>query len=347
MDERPRRLLLRAILVVSAVLLGGCLDASPLPLPSSGGPSVRPVPPTVAPTRTPSGSPVEATEPSGDLAALRAEDAGLRLSVALDRTTVEPGGTVVVTATIENGRDVPVEIGPGWCGTFVDAFARFALPTDPVGRSWDGIAGEFKAYALSAGLAPGGVPADSDVEIHATSGPRCDDVGSRPLAPGASAVVVVGLEAGLVPGVPAPAGHARLQVTVAHDPDPPPSPNPPAGKCCVGSWVQTWHELTVSTSIEIAGPAPHPLSIGEAIDALLADRRFASWLDEKPARTWSVANVFLESEPRAEGILPAGPSWDIELFREIDVPRNWAIGFVDPLTGAIRSLTFCNVPCDR
>jgi hypothetical protein len=334
---------LGGMLVASAIVTAGCVDSSPLPLPSSVPSASR----TITRSPTPSGSPVGTIAPSENASALQAEDAGLRLSVALDRTTVEPGGTVVVTATIENDRDVAVEIGPGWCGTFVDAFARFAIPTDPPGRSWDGIAGEFKTYALNAGLAPGGVPADSDVAIHGTAGPRCDDVGSQRLAPGASAVVAVRLEAGLVPGVPAPAGTVRLQVTVAHDPDPPPSQNPPAGQCCVGSWIQTWRELTVSTSFEIAGHAPHVLSIGEAIDAMLANQRFSSWLDEKPSRTWSVANVFLESEPKAEGILPAGPSWDIELFREIDVPRNWAIGFVDPLTGAVRNLTFCNVPCDR
>jgi hypothetical protein len=111
--------------------------------------------------------------------------------------------------------------------------------------------------------------------------------------------------------------------------------------------VQTWRELTVDTTVEVVGPARHVLSIGEAIDALLMDRRFSTWLGEGPSRTWSVANVFLESSPRAEGIVPPGPAWEIDLFREVGVPRNWAIGFVDPLTGAIRNLMFCNVPCDR
>ena len=45
--------------------------------------------------------------------------------------------------------------------------------------------------------------------------------------------------------------------------------------------------------------------------------------------------------------MPAGASWEIDLFREIHVKRNWAIGFVDARTGKVRSVTFCNIPCDR
>jgi hypothetical protein len=47
------------------------------------------------------------------------------------------------------------------------------------------------------------------------------------------------------------------------------------------------------------------------------------------------------------GIVPEAPSWEIDLFREIGVPRNWAIGFVDARTGDLVSVTYCDVPCDR
>jgi hypothetical protein len=52
-------------------------------------------------------------------------------------------------------------------------------------------------------------------------------------------------------------------------------------------------------------------------------------------------------QPKAEGIVPAGASWDIELFRERGVPRNWAIAYVDPFKSVVRSVTYCNSPCDR
>ena len=89
------------------------------------------------------------------------------------------------------------------------------------------------------------------------------------------------------------------------------------------------------------------LSIGQAVDAMLGDQRFAVWLATMPARTWSGTNVFLSNNGKAEGIVPAGPSWEVDLFREVGVPRNWAIGFVQPFTGEVRKLTFCNAPCDR
>ena len=46
-------------------------------------------------------------------------------------------------------------------------------------------------------------------------------------------------------------------------------------------------------------------------------------------------------------MMPKGPSWEIDLFREVDVPRQWAIGFVDPFDATVRSVTYCNAPCDR
>ena len=67
----------------------------------------------------------------------------------------------------------------------------------------------------------------------------------------------------------------------------------------------------------------------------------------KPSSTWSGVNVFLVNNGRAEGIVPAGPLWEVDLFRERGVPRNFAIGFVDAYTAEVRGLNFCNEPCNR
>ena len=99
--------------------------------------------------------------------------------------------------------------------------------------------------------------------------------------------------------------------------------------------------------VRVEGEPPRLVSAGQAVDALLADERFASWLPLQPPTTWSNANLFLQSMPAAAGIVPAGPTWEIDLFREVGVPRNWAIGFVDAFTGQLRNLAFCNDPCDR
>jgi hypothetical protein len=62
--------------------------------------------------------------------------------------------------------------------------------------------------------------------------------------------------------------------------------------------------------------------------------------------TWSNANIFITAGGGG-GIMPNQPAWDIELFRENNVPRNWAIAFVDAYSGAILGATYCDDPCDR
>ena len=144
------------------------------------------------------------------------------------------------------------------------------------------------------------------------------------------------------PRFPAP---SRSRSRSRFDRPAPPSRAPCNGPC--GSTVVLWKSLTASGQIRVAGDAPRIVTAGEAIDALLADRRFARWLPKQRPKTWSNANLFLQTWPRAEGIVPVGPSWEIDLFREIGVARNWAIGFVDPFTAEVRNLEFCDIPCDR
>ena len=268
----------------------------------------------------------------------------------LDSDVIAPGGTVVATATVRNDRPGAVTLGSAWCSSAVDMAARFAIPTEPVGRTWGGIEGEWKEFALTSGLAPGGGPADEGVTIHGTSGPGCDPV-ERTLGSGESLTVRSLLTADIVDGVPAAPGEVPVEITVLHDPvDPPPRPAPASGPPLPHFGLRmgpTWSQLAVRASIRIEGEAPHVLSLGEAVDALLVDRRFATWLATMPAYTWSVSNVFLGNNGKAEGIAPAGPSWELNLFREAGVARNWAIGFVDPFSGQVLNLAFCNVPCDR
>jgi len=91
----------------------------------------------------------------------------------------------------------------------------------------------------------------------------------------------------------------------------------------------------VNGTIRIGDHARKVVTAGQAVDALLGDKRFRAWLSEQPASTWSVANVVLLNYGPAQGIVPAGPSWEVDLFREIGVPRTAAIGFVDPFTGEL------------
>ena len=114
-----------------------------------------------------------------------------------------------------------------------------------------------------------------------------------------------------------------------------------------GSRILFWKALSAEGSIRVAGDAPRVVTAGGALDALLADARFAAWLPLQPSATWSGANLFLQSSPGVSGNVPPGPNWEIDLFREMGVPRNWAIGYVDAFSGEVRNLAICNDPCDR
>jgi hypothetical protein len=270
---------------------------------------------------------------------------GLTVSVAFDRAEVEPGGTVMVGVSVRNDRPTPVIVGLGSCGAPATVFAELAVPWEPEGQAWADMAGEFKEFALRNGQAPGIVPADRPIRVDAVARPCPQEPGELTLQPGATARGTLTWTAELVRGVPALPGDVPVRVEVAYDrPNPVPTPN--CDPIC-GSTVLLWKGLTAEGSIRVAGDAPGVVTAGQALDALLADARFAAWLPLQPSSTWSNANLFLQSSPDGGGIVPPGPSWEIDLFREMGVPRNWAIGFVDAFSGEVRNIEFCNDPCDR
>jgi hypothetical protein len=163
---------------------------------------------------------------------------------------------------------------------------------------------------------------------------QCGDPGVRfALASGDSRSWTLEWSAEIVEGVPALSGLAPFTIGTTYDAK-------PRGKILIGK------ELEVSGHLPIVGSARRTLSAGEALDVLLSDPQFSTWLAERPSRTWTNANLFLQSSPTDNGILPAGPAWEIDLFREQGVPRHFAIAFVQPFTGALR-VNYCDIPCDR
>jgi hypothetical protein len=278
---------------------------------------------------------------------LRAEDAGLTLEVTPSAAVLAPGDSVRVRAIVTNDRPTPIRYSSG-CEGPVRMSGWLPVPLKPAGRTWDGIGGEFKTYTLEHGYAAGG-EAGGPVEVTAADG-VCRDLSSEGLlAPGGRIEEVLDWSAELVPGVPALPGEIRFKVAFASDPIElgRPSPPPAGGSpIAVGGIVRAYEELAVEGTLTIAGPAPRLVTAGEAIDVVLTDGRFRDWLVRFPSATWSNANLFLH-RGGAGGIVPDGPSWEVELFREVGVPRNWANGFVDPFTGALLGLHFCDIPCDR
>ncbi len=297
------------------------------------------------PSAEPSAAPASPPQATGG--PLAATDAGLSMTATLSATDVAPGGSLRINVTIRNDRTAPVTLALGPCGAPATMSVTVPMPTAPAGRTWNGIAGEFKSFALEQANGNGGAPPTLPFSSYATASPCNQDATETTLDPGRTVVAKLTWKAELVAGVAALPGPVTFEVSVGHDPVGGPPSYPPGYKGPLASWFKTYQQLTVGGSIDISGPSPDVVTVGEALDSMLADHRFAAWLSEQPASTWSVANVLLQNIGEAQGIIPAGPSWEVDLFREVGVPRNWAIGFVDPHTGDLRNLTMCNVPCDR
>ena len=224
------------------------------------------------------------------------------------------------------------------------------LPSGDPGKSWTGIKAQFKDYVLTQAMGPGIVPAldPLHVEMRGTTCGGDPSIEAVPLEPGGSVTNTLTWRPELVAGVDAIGGPVSFTVSAGyteHADQPTPKPTDPGGPMAsrqlLFQQVQASGELTVM-------PGDQQLkSPGQVVDALLADKGFSKWLAREPKRTWSNTNLFLLSWPKHEGIIPKGPSWEIDLFREVDVPRQWAIGFVDPFDATVRSVTYCNAPCDR
>jgi hypothetical protein len=278
---------------------------------------------------------------------LQAEDAGIALEVIPSAPVLPPGGSIRIRGIVTNDRPTPIRYMSG-CEGPIRMSGWLPVPLEPEGRAWDGIGGEFKTYTLEHGYAAGG-KAGGPIEVTAAGG-ACRDLPSEGvLAPGGRIEEVLEWSAELVPGVPALPGEVRIKVSFASDPIDlgRPSPPMPGGSAIApAGLVLAYKELAVEGMLTIAAPAPRLVTAGEAIDVVLTDARFRDWLVRFPSATWSNANLYLH-RGGGGGIVPQGPSWAVELFREVGVPRNWAIGYVDPFTGSLLGLHFCDIPCDR
>jgi hypothetical protein len=279
---------------------------------------------------------------TGAIAVTSTDDA-LSLSARLDRASVEPGGKVTVEVTIHNGRPSPVVYDMA-CDSPTVMTTTMTLPLEPVGRAWTGLEGHLKAAMLS----PGGLSGDSSDSIDTTTwSGSCSSgfQGERTLGPGETVDGTLVWSAELASGVSAMPGDVPFTITFDHDRLNGPPSYPPDYKGPIGGWVAMYRHLSVTGNIRIVGQSPQLLSKGQAIDAVLSEPKFASWLAEQPESTWSIANLMLGNFGETS-IVPAGPNWELELFRETGVPRNFAMAFVDPFSGSVR-LNFCEAPCSR
>lgn len=267
-----------------------------------------------------------------------AEADGLKLVAMFDRVEVEPGGSVTVALRIENTRSTDVVFEEPCHPQSMTVEVH--EPVEPIGREWDGIAAAFKSYVLETSS---GSPMESSIRerhetgvfaqpCHARNGPGGGD-GLLPttiIPAGTTYETFLTWTAEIVPGVPALPGVAPFAIRVAHY-------HVAAGGGMTAATIGT------SGGILVLDGAASAISAGQAIDAALGDRQFAAWLEKQPKDAWVNANLFLQPRAFAEG-LPEVPYWDVELFRE---PRNWAILYIDAMTGEVLRRNFCDIPCDR
>jgi hypothetical protein len=292
----------------------------------------------------PSASP--APSPSAP-AALTGEADGYTLTVTPDRLSLAPGETVHFAITFHNRTAEPIDYAGPACGGGTYGYVFVPLPLEPAGKTWSGIHQTFKDYVLKDGMGPGAVPALEPLQIN-ISGQQCGEwtIGSE-LGPGETVTSSMSWKAEIVRGVDALEGPVPFTISVGYDQQNGPPSYPPDYTGVRGSWSPLFKALSVNGQLEIVGKGRSLASAGEVIDAALADKKYAAWLAKQPARTWSAANLFLTSSPDGEGILPKGPSWELDLFPDLGVPRHWAIAFIDPFDASLISVHYCNIPCDR
>lgn len=310
---------------VIAVALLGCSTAATPSAPSVSAPAAASV------ADPPSGS-----EPAN---AVIVEDGGLRLVAGFDRMEVEAGGTVTIDLSIENTRSTDVVFSEP-CGPTAMTIA-VRVPVEPTGRAWEGIAGKFKTYALEQSA---GMPMESSIRVplmtSATTLP-CH-AATRGMGPSGSPWSII--EAGttyetvltwpaeIVHGVPALPGDAPFAMEVLYDLE------------ATANGMVKAEVLEATGTISVRDGAASAISAGQALDATIADPAFMAWLMEQPEGSWVNANLFLQPAAIGVDVLPVVPYWDVELFRE---PRNFAIFYVDAMTGEVLRQNFCEIPCDR
>lgn len=252
---------------------------------------------------------------------------GVRLEVRGPEARMAAGDGLLLDITIENASKVPVTLASWECGAPVSLDSRVAFPTSAGTDAGDALDQAFRSAAA---------PRDGEMLVVARP-PECaldtmSQVSSdRVIRPGESVGAVMTWEAAYVPGAPIPAGEIRVDVRAAIQLDA----------------DSAWQALVAPISVTVDnGGLPPTISAGTAIDAVIADKDFQAWLDQAPESTWVAASAFLQNlGPESNGIVPNGPSWEVDLFRVVDGERQWAISFVDVATGKVRSVNTCTKAC--
>jgi hypothetical protein len=333
--DRIRFLVPAALATAALTILAGCSAALAPGTPSASATSAYEA--SSAAVSTPGTSTAPTFLASAD---------GLTLTVALDRSAVSTGETVTITASVINDSADPIEYAVPDCGGAAMAHMSVRLPQEPVGKTWTGIAQEFKEYVLREGYGGSDPPPLQPLRVDVTATPCRDGQNEALLQAGEAVSSTLTWPAQIVEGIDALPGDMPFTVSVAYDRQNEPPSYPPDFDGIPGSWAPMYKQLEVRGTIDIIEQRQELAGPGEVLDGLLADATFADWLDDQPRETWSTANLFLAHHDQAAGNVPAGTSWEVDLFREVGVPLQYAIAFVGPFDASLRHVAYCGDPAN-
>src|SRR6185369_2333216 len=141
--------LVRAAIAILALGGAACSPtAGPSASPTSlADPALGSRPPVATASAAPIAAPtvVPSAAPDGTLTA---SSDGVSVRVTLASTEVAPGRNLKIAITIDNARPVPLLLESQYCGAPALFTALGHIPVDPVGRTWGGLAGDLKSFAL-------------------------------------------------------------------------------------------------------------------------------------------------------------------------------------------------------
>ncbi len=311
----------------------GAAGGEPTSVPGGGAPTIGP-----APTEGPGGPPLTAS-PGEVVATID----GVSITVRLDPNPARRGENLSVVATLRNDRGTVVDYAPANCA-FAGLRGTFPTPWHPTGRTWTGQEGWFKDFVLNHAYGPGGVAAWAPVMVDLQAEP-CDE--SAPaealLQPGEertadfSSAVRDALDAN--PHAESMAFTITAQVDRQNDPptiEPGFTGLPPR-------FFPIYTSIVAEGVLGIDGAATDLLTAGEAIDVLLGNEAFATWLNDQDPGACTAANLFLTDGPPPDYEYVA---WLIQLMCEAGGRSYDGYGWVDAETGDIVRLEVCETECE-
>lgn len=271
----------RIVLVVVSLAVAACNAGAP-PLSS---PLVTSTPPIAL-----GDSPPTATS----------QEDGIVVELWLDARDVALGDRLLALVRVTNRGNTSPTWESNICG-FGPAHITVEGPAGlPEGRSWDGLAAEFKREVLAEfgavrdGHADLGSFWDAEmIDVDNMACPAYSQV--RPFVPGQSVQKLLAWDARAKPGLNVTAGQATVTARF---------------ESSAGS-------VTAETVVEIKDSSPRTLTVVDYVDTALAQPDYAAWLEELPRSSW--INTSVTFWPNEEGRYPPRAEYDDATTGAVDV----------------------------